>query len=172
MFLLGQVYENGKWFFFPMVFLMKSTLPFLLLLAVLPLAARKITAHREYIFLILPPLFYFAISMFSGMNLGVRHLLPIFPFLIILAALSASQLIRKSRLASILVLVLILGHMGTSLWAYPNYLPYSNEIVGGPNKSYQAMYGSDVDWGQGLVQASSYLSEEFQIAGWPTLFAC
>ncbi len=45
-FLLGQVYEDGKWFFFPLVFLMKSTIPFLALLTALPLAARNIAVRR------------------------------------------------------------------------------------------------------------------------------
>jgi 4-amino-4-deoxy-L-arabinose transferase-like glycosyltransferase len=159
MYLLGQVYAEGKWFFFPLVFLMKSTLPFLLLLAALPLAARKIAAPRELVFMILPPVFYLAVSIFSGMNLGVRHILPIFPFLIVLAALCAIHYSDRFRFAFIVTMILLLGHAASSLRAYPNYLTYSNEIVGSSGKTYQVMSGSDVDWGQGLIQTSSYLSE-------------
>jgi hypothetical protein len=158
-FLLGQVYEDGKWFFFPLVFLMKSTLPFLALLAALPLAGRKFAARREIIFMALPPVVFLFTSTLSGMNLGIRHILPIFPFLIVLAALSASRLSSRSRFAFMAILFVILGHTVSSLRAYPNYLTYSNEIVGGPQKTHRAMTDSNVDWGQGLLQASTYLSE-------------
>jgi len=157
-FLLGQVYADGKWFFFPLVFLMKSTLPFLALLAALPLAAKKIAARRELIFMALPPLIFLVASTFSRMNLGIRHILPIFPFLIVLAALSASRLGRRSRFAFAALIILILAHAASSLRAYPNYLTYSNEAVGGPQKSYRVMSNSDADWGQGLIQASTYLA--------------
>jgi hypothetical protein len=157
-FLLGQVYSDGKWFFFPLVFLMKSTLPFLAFLVAVPLVVRKIAARREMVFMILPPLVYFAFSMFSGLNLGVRHILPIFPFLIVLAALSAQCLGSRSRFASAAILVLVLSHIGSSLRAYPNYLTYSNEVVGGPRNTYRVLSNSDADWGQGLIQTSKYLS--------------
>lgn len=114
-FLLGQVYADGKWFFFPLVFLMKSTLPFLALLAALPLALKKIAARRELIFMTLPPLVFLVASTFSGMNLGIRHILPIFPYLIVLAALSASRLSRRSRFAFAAIMVLILAHAASSL---------------------------------------------------------
>ncbi len=158
-FLLGQVYADGKWFFFPLVFLMKSTLPFLALLAALPFAAKKLAARRELIFMALPPAVFLVTSTFSGMNLGIRHLLPIFPFLIVLAALSAGRLSRRSRFAFAAILILILAHAVSSLRAYPNYLTYSNEIAGGPQRTYRVMTDSNVDWGQGLIQASTYLAE-------------
>ena len=137
---------------------MKSTLPFLALLVALPFTAKKIAARRELIFMTLPPLVFLVTSTFSGMNLGIRHILPIFPYLIVLAALSASRLSRRSRFAFAAIIVLILAHAASSLRAYPNYLTYSNEAVGGPQNSYRVMSNSDVDWGQGLIQASTYLS--------------
>ncbi len=107
----------------------------------------------------LPPVVFLVTSTLSGINLGIRHILPIFPFLIVLAALSASRLSSRSRLAFVAILFVILGHAVSSIRAYPNYLTYSNEIVGGPQNTHRVMTDSNVDWGQGLIQASTYLSE-------------
>ena len=158
-FLLGQVYATGHWFYFPLVLLMKSTLPFLVLLAAAPFALRWRGLRRELVFLTLPPVVFFATSMLSGMNLGIRHILPIFPFLILIAAASASSLVMRFPLLKWPVALLLLAHAATSVHVYPNYLTYSNEIAGGPSKSYRVMTDSNVDWSQGLKQAASYIAE-------------
>jgi 4-amino-4-deoxy-L-arabinose transferase-like glycosyltransferase len=158
-FLLGKVYTTGQWFYFPLVFLMKATLGLLLLLAAFPFVARRIAARRELLFLTIPPVVFLGIAMLSGLNLGVRHILPVFPFLILLAAAAAGSLARRSRVAAYVVGALLLAHAASSLHAYPNYLAYSNEVVGGPSKSYRVMSDSNVDWGQGLTQAARYLAE-------------
>ena len=158
-FLLGKVYATGQWFYFPLVFLMKATLGLLLLLIAFPFVAKRIGAPRELLFLTIPPVVFLGIAMSSDLNLGVRHILPVFPFLILLAAATASSLARRSRVAAYVVGALLLAHAASSLHAYPNYLAYSNEVVGGPSKSYRVMSDSNVDWGQGLTQAARYLAE-------------
>jgi hypothetical protein len=158
-FLLGRVYESGHWFYFPLVFLMKSTLPFLAFLAAAPFALRGRGLRRELLFLTIPPVVFLATSMTSGLNLGIRHILPIFPFLILIAAASASSLAIHFPILKWPVALLVLGHAATSLHVYPNYLTYSNEIVGGPSKTYRVMTDSNIDWSQGLKQAAAYIAE-------------
>jgi len=158
-FLLGRVYETGQWFYFPLVFLMKSTLPFLAFLVAAPFALRRRGLRRELLFLAIPPLVFFATSMSSGLNLGVRHILPIFPFLILIAAASAWSLATRFPILKLPVALLVFGHVATSLHVYPDYLTYSNEIAGGPSKSYRLMTDSNIDWSQGLTQAAVYISQ-------------
>ena len=165
-FLLGTVYATGQWFYFPLVFLMKATLGLLLLLAAFPFVARRIAAPRELLFLTIPPVMFLGIAMVSGLNLGVRHILPVLPFLILLAAAAAVSLARRSRGAAYVVGALLLAHAASSLHAHPNYLAYSNEAVGGPSKSYRVMSDSNVDWGQGLTQAARYLAERHVADCW------
>ncbi len=167
-FLLGQVYPTGQWFYFPVVFLMKSTLPFLALLASAPFILKKLKARREILFLAIPPVIFLGIAMLSGLNLGIRHILPIFPFLILLAAATAHSLAKRSGFATSLIGAAILFHAATSLHAFPNYLPYSNEIAGGPSKSYRLMTDANVDWSQGLVQTAAYLTERHITDCWMT----
>jgi hypothetical protein len=152
MYLFGRMYPAGRWFYFPTAFLIKSTLGLLLLLALLPLARAlwRGELRREVVFLILPPVVYFGIAMTSKMDMGIRHVLPIMPFLIVLAAAGAIVLSRKSRGWAWTVGALVALHVGSSLWAFPNYLPYSNEIFGGPNRTYRALSDANVGWGGGL----------------------
>jgi len=136
---------------------MKSTLGFLLLLAPFPFIARRLKMAREALFLVIPPVVFLAVSMASSMDLGLRHILPVFPFVILIAALTAVKLASRSRFAGWVVAALVVAHVVSSLHVFPNYLTYSNEIAGGSSKTYRVMHGSNVDWGQGLKQASRYL---------------
>jgi 4-amino-4-deoxy-L-arabinose transferase-like glycosyltransferase len=152
MYVFGQIYPSGRWFYFPAAFLIKSTLGLLLLLALLPFARAlwRGELRREVVFLILPPVVYFGVAMTSKMDMGIRHVLPIMPFLIVLAAAGASTLSRQSRAWAWTVGALVALHIGSSLWAFPNYLPYSNEIFGGPNQTYRALADANVGWDGGL----------------------
>jgi hypothetical protein len=129
----------------------------LLLLAASLFVARGMNA--EWRFLVIPPVAYLGISMLSGLNLGVRHILPVFPFLIVIAAATAIALMRRGRLAAWAAGIVLAAHAATSLHAFPNYIPYANEAVGGPARTYRVMGDSNADWGQGLLQVSDYLRE-------------
>jgi 4-amino-4-deoxy-L-arabinose transferase-like glycosyltransferase len=175
-FLLGNWYITGKWYYFPVAFFIKSTLAFmaLLLLAVAgfafganraaPESTASTSTVRRLVFLAVPPLLYFLVSISSKMNLGVRHVMPMFPFLIALAAAGAWRLWQRSRAWAVVVGVLVAFHIFSSLRSFPDYLPYSNELFGGKQKTYQLLNASNADWGQGLKQTARYL-EEHNISG-------
>ena len=158
-FLLGHDYAVGKWFYFPTVFVIKSTIGFLILLALI-FAARPLWRRehcREMVFLIVPPLLWLAVSMTSKLDLGLRHILPMFPFLIMLAGAVAWTLIRRSRAWAAVAVSLLVFHMASSLHAYPNYLPYSNEAFGGPSNTYRVVSDANVGWESGLKTLAAYL---------------
>ena len=77
-YLFGKIYPHGVWYYFPAAFAIKSTLPFLFLLclAVWMIASRRLTGTREILFLTIPPAFHLFIAMSAGMNIGLRHILP------------------------------------------------------------------------------------------------
>ncbi len=159
-FLLGHDFASGRWFYFPTVFVIKSTLGFLLLLALI-FAARALWRReyrRELVFLLVPPLLWLAVAMTSKLDLGIRHILPMFPFLIVLAAAVAWTLIRKSRAWAVVAVALIAFHVLSSLHTYPNYLPYSNEAFGGPSNTYKVLSDANVGWESGLRTLATYLN--------------
>ena len=158
-FLFGNFYTQAQLIYFPSVLVIKSTLGFLLLLILLPLAKAIFQKDRlrDALFLLIPSVFYFLVAMNSGVNFGVRHILPVFPFLIVLVAAGAWNFAQRGRACAILIACLVTFHVVSSVRAFPNYIPYSNEAWGGPAKTYQVLSDSNVDWSQGLKAMRLYM---------------
>jgi 4-amino-4-deoxy-L-arabinose transferase-like glycosyltransferase len=159
--LFGKHYATSQWFYFPVIFVIKSTLAFLLFCGLAPLATALWGRRyrREVLFLVVPCAIYFAAAMASGVNYGVRHLLPVYPFLMVLVSFGAWSLSQRHRALALLVAALIVFHAASSLRAAPNYIPYSNELWGGPEKTYRILTDSNVDWGQGLLAMKRYIEQ-------------
>jgi len=158
-FLLGKIYPHGVWFYFPVAFIIKSSLPFLLLLLITiwAIAARRFTAWREIYFLTIPPLFYLIIAMSSGMNIGVRHILPMYLFFYVLIGGATAKLIRENRRWIFLVIALLIFQAISTWRSYPAYLAYANELWGGPPRVHELLSDSNSDWGQQLKDVKHYL---------------
>jgi hypothetical protein len=159
--IFGKYYSSAQWFYFPSVFIVKCTLAFLVFCCLVPLSAalRDNRFRREVLFLLIPAWIYLTVAMCSGINYGIRHLLPMFPYLIILVSVAAWELGRRHRALAVLVGVLIGFHAASSLRAFPNYIPYANELWGGPAKTHEMLADSNVDWGQGLVAMKQYIDQ-------------
>ncbi len=155
-FLLGTLYLGGRWFLFPGLILVKSTITLLVLLALVPLVGvwRR---SREFMFLAIPAASFLLIAMVSGMNAESRYILPIYPFCIVLAAAAAWRMAHRSRSWAIGVAALVVFTVVSSLHAFPDYLAFSNEAFGGPAHSYRQISNSNGDWGQGLKWVKRYL---------------
>jgi hypothetical protein len=160
-FLLGKVYPGATKLYFPVAFLIKNTLPVLILILALPLLLTRQAARwrRELIFLLVPVVVYLGVSLLAPQNIGVRHILPIFPFLLLLAGLAASLLASRGRAGAYAACALVLLHAASSARAFPNYIPYANEAFGGPANTYRLLTDSNTDWGQGLKEIHAYLEQ-------------
>ena len=159
MYLFGKMYPEGRWFYFPAAFLIKSTIGFLLLLLLVPFSKKlwQGQLRREVLFMSIPPVFYFGFAMTSKLDIGIRHVMPVMPFLMVLAAAGAVHLAQQSRVWAGVVCILLALDVGSSLKAFPNYLPYSNEFFGGPNGTYRVLSDSNVGWGGGLNALHAYI---------------
>lgn len=158
-FLFGKVYPHGQWFYFPSAFVIKSTLGFLCLLMLAAASwafGRNRESSRKLFFLTVPPILLLICSTGSNLNIGVRHILPIYPFLIMFAAAGAWK-VCGSRYGMYAVAILAAVHILSSVRSFPNYIAYSNEMWGGPQNTYKVLSDSNVDWGQGVKSTASYL---------------
>jgi 4-amino-4-deoxy-L-arabinose transferase-like glycosyltransferase len=165
----GHVYAHGHLLYFPACFAIKSTLPFLLLFALawILMALRWFTARREILYLVLPPAAYFLVAMTSNMNIGARHLLPIYPFLYILGAGAAAKLLVIDRRWLIGVAALVVWQAADALSVYPAYMAFGNGLWGGPSKVHLYLSDANVDWGQQLNDVRAYLaSRGITAPGW------
>lgn len=158
-YVLGKIYAHGVWFYFPIAFLIKSTIGFmaLLLLAIAAIATRRLKQGREISFLVVPTVFYLVVAFAVGMNIGVRHILPVYVFLAVLVGGAAWALVRHNRKWSYLVGALLLIHAVSSFRTFPTYLAYANELWGGPGQTYKYLTDSNVDWAQQLKATKQYL---------------
>jgi 4-amino-4-deoxy-L-arabinose transferase-like glycosyltransferase len=161
-YIFGKVYAHGVWFYFPVAFVIKATLTTLiaLLLIVYAIATRQLRGWREILFLSVPPAIYFYVSMTSKLNIGVRHILLVFIFVLILAGGAAWALIRKDRRWAWPIAILLLFHVISSLRAFPtSYIPYANELWGGSANIHKYLTDSTTDWGQQLKAVKRYVDE-------------
>jgi tetratricopeptide (TPR) repeat protein len=158
-FLLGKTYPHGVWFYFPFAIAIKSTLAFLILLgiAIWAMASRKFTRWREILFLTVPPLLYLAVAMSSHMNIGVRHVLPLYAFLEVLIGGAAVALVAASPKWKYVFAALLLFQVVTSLRAFPSYISYVNEAWGGQKNAWWLLSDSNADWAQQLKATKKYL---------------
>src|SRR6185503_213872 len=172
-YVLGKVYAHNVWFYFPVAFLIKSTIGvlalFLLTLGVM--AMRRMNHGREILFLLIPVIFYLIVALTVGMNIGVRHILVVYVFLYVLIGGAAWALIAKSRKWVYVIGVLLLVHAASSLLAFPNYIPYANELWGGPSQTHKYLTDSNSDWGQQLKSVKQYLDQRGVKECWFLYFA-
>lgn len=158
-FLFGKLYPNGRWFYFPAAFVIKTSIALMLFLVLLAWAKELRAPGRrpEVLFMAIPAAIYFAIAMGSKLDIGIRHILPIYPFLIVLAGAGAWMLIRQSR-RWVYVVAVILGFGAiASARTFPNYLPYSNEMWGGVSHTHLLLSDSNVGWSSGLKSVETYI---------------
>jgi hypothetical protein len=158
-FLFGHVYPRGVWYYFPAAVLVKTSLTMLLLVFSVPLLfLRQLRSfQRELSFLVLPVVVILGAAMTSHLDIGVRHVLPLYPFFAVLGGAAAWALAEASRVGRYAVAALLLFQIISSLHAFPNYLPYGNEAFGGSGRTYRALADSNVDWGQQMQQVQGYL---------------
>jgi len=158
-FVLGKIYPHGVWFYFPVAIAIKSTLTFLVLgvIAAFAVVLRKFVFGRELFYLIIPPLCHLLVAMNSGVNIGIRHVLPLYVFGAVLFGGVAWKLARHSRRWAVVFAVLLVFHAVSSLRAFPAHMAYGNELWGGTANTYRHLSDSNSDWGQQLKSVKKYL---------------
>jgi 4-amino-4-deoxy-L-arabinose transferase-like glycosyltransferase len=151
-FLFGRISEQGWWYYFPATFALKTPVALVALLA-LPLFGRRDKDERRRgarVFLWVPVAIYLAATLTRHMNIGHRHLLPIYPFLFVAAGVAAARAIETGRERRWAVMALALWYAVSVVHVHPHYLGYFNEVAGGPSQGWRYLVDSNVDWGQDL----------------------
>ncbi len=164
-YLLGRYSYVGWWWYFPVAFLVKTplvTIVFLLAALFVTMSRQRkeffITRTPGLWVLLISALLYFLWSLTSKINLGVRHIFPVYPALFVLIGCFAAGLWEKSSKTFRAVLViLVAGYMATSLAAYPAYTAYFSEAIGGSNNGPKYLVDSNIDWGQDVKRLKTYL---------------
>jgi 4-amino-4-deoxy-L-arabinose transferase-like glycosyltransferase len=160
--IFGRQGRFGWWYYFPVAFALKTTVPFLLTsIAALGWSIWRIVRQgdRTPLFVLVPFVLFTALVMVSTINIGVRFYLPAYPFLFILSGAVLDRLMRQRRLLGIAVTVIVLGWSAIEIIrTYPNYIPYMNELAySRPHWWY--LSDSNVEWGDSMPELAEYLHE-------------
>ena len=160
-YLLGDVRDTGWWYFFPVALAVKTTLAFMLLWAVGAVAGARAPPESERRRQLEPVAIAIAILLVclpSRINIGLRHVLPMYPFLAITAGMGLAMLGRSRRAApagAVFAALLLCWHLVVSIRAHPDYLSYFNELAG--ERPEQILIDSDLDNGQDLKRLADTL---------------
>ncbi|PIS47352.1 MAG: hypothetical protein COT17_03925 [Elusimicrobia bacterium CG08_land_8_20_14_0_20_51_18] len=158
-FIMGKHSVEGVWWYFPAAFALKSPL-FLtaLFLAGLFFMFRE---YRKFLWILAPFFFYFLSAMSSKVQIGVRHILPALPFVLLIAAYGIVKIYDKFRRKSLYLLApFFLFSFFSVAKTHPFYLSYFSEAAGGAEKGWEYLTDSNIDWGQDLKSLSGYLREK------------
>jgi tetratricopeptide (TPR) repeat protein len=157
-FIFGKVYAHGQWWYFPAVILIKTTLGMLALVALAAFAilTGRLSKGRELAFILVPWAVYLAVAILAGMNIGARHILPLYVLAAILAGGGLSALAAYSRRWAWVGAALVLAHVVSALTVFPNYIAYANEAWGGPKNVHNLLSDANVDWAQQLIQVKEW----------------
>lgn len=113
--------------------------------------------------------FYFAVAVAGNLNLGVRHILPVYLPIFVLVARQCVVWLRrvnghKGQLrVSAAIGVAVIWYAASTLLQAPSYISYFNELAGGPGNAYHYFTDSSIDWGQDLLRLKSYLAAHPEI---------
>jgi hypothetical protein len=166
---LGNISADGWWYYFPIIYLLKVPLSFHLITIMGIIGGLKekkknwIKENFTIFSLILFILIYWFLAIIGNLNIGIRHILPTLPLIYIVVAMGIkklldSQVANKEMIKKILVILLVL-YAGSSLKAFPNYIPYFNELAGGTDNGYKISVDSNYDWGQDFYKLLAFVEE-------------
>ena len=156
-YMLGQRTNSGFWYFYLVGLAIKTPIGYLILFgigSVLCLRAKRAAIS-------VPLAFCAVILLMSTMiriNIGIRHVLPLYVAFSVIAAHGAASMLRaRARWAPALAAILMGWYLLSSALAHPDYIPYFNEIAASEPENW--MVDSDLDWGQDVKQLSRRLRE-------------
>lgn len=159
-YLLGKSSDYGFWVYFPVAFAVKtplSTIIFLLLSLFGFLSRDKYRKDEE--FLLIPIVLIFSFAVMSRMNIGLRHILSIYPFLFVWLGGRASNLWTRGLTGQKCILpILGLWLAISSIKTYPNYIAYFNEAIGAI-APHEILADSNLDWGQDLKDLKRWMDK-------------
>lgn len=143
-YLLGRLSQHGFWYYYPVVLAVKTPLATLILLAfAICLALRKIAMPLALIAALL------TVGFFSHINIGVRHILPIYTGFAVCGGAALDRLFSANRKwMTGTAALLLLWQIATGAIEHPDYLSYTNELAGSHPE--RILADSDLDWDQGM----------------------
>jgi len=158
-FLMGHDYPHGVWWYFPVALSIKTTLGLigLVVIAGTALVSRRLRRRKELAYLFVPGAIYLAAAIVSGMNIGTRHVLFLYPLAALLAAAGLTALAQHNRRWIWIGGGLVACHIVSAMAVFPAEMAYGNEAWGGTANTHKYLSDSSVDWAQQLPHVKQWV---------------
>ncbi|MBI5643930.1 MAG: glycosyltransferase family 39 protein [Deltaproteobacteria bacterium] len=159
-FLMGSYSSTGWWYYFPIAFLIKTPIPTIIfLIASLLYISRGREGRGRILFIIFPAAVVFTAMSIQNVNIGLRHILPVYPFVFVLIGFVPLIKTESLRLAKAVFYTCVLWYAASAAMIFPHQLAYFNELAGGPANGYKYLVDSNLDWGQDLKSLKVFMDE-------------
>jgi hypothetical protein len=162
-YLFGEWSRSGWWYYDLVALAVKTPIPVLILLILCPWLTRRWgDAREEWLTLLVPVVtLLFFMLFFNRLNIGVRYLLPLLPFLYLFtAALWRDDGSGRWKGWSTVLAVVVLGYSSVvTVVQHPAHLGYFNLAAGGSGSGHRVLLDSNLDWGQDLYRLPGALRE-------------
>lgn len=165
-YLLGQVSNQGWWYYYPVTLALKTPIPLFILLALVLIFWKRLPKKDWFteVYLWVLPIALMAMGIQGKLCLGVRYMLPLYAFIFLFLArlgsvLSFEAIFKKFKPLSIFVSAMIMWYILEGLLIYPHYLAYYNQFAGGYKNGYKYLTDSNTDWGQDIKRLQEYVEE-------------
>lgn len=154
-YLWGSYSTEGWWYYFPVAMVLKTPLPTLL-----SIGAGVMRRHDrlDLLLLVLPAVTLLGAAMTTSINIGIRHVLLVYPFLFVLAGRGVAGLWARPR-ARFVVPALAAGLVFSVATTTPRFLSYFNLATGGSPRGHLHLVDSNFDWGQNDRELAEYVRE-------------
>lgn len=157
---VGQLRDGGHRLYYVVACLIKTPIPIIVSFFTGIIMTFRNGKHKALIrYLLLFMVVFFLSASKAKLQLGLRYVLPIYPFVFIIAAWGLKSLLTKNRWTNIIGLILISWLCISSVLIWPDYLSYFNEFVGGSRNGHKYLRDSNIDWGQDLPALGAYFKE-------------
>jgi 4-amino-4-deoxy-L-arabinose transferase-like glycosyltransferase len=152
-FFLGSFHDSNSPVYGFLTVFMKTPIPLLIffMFGLSQIALKKL--RRLVLLMLIPIAVVFLTSLTGSVQPLIRYLLPMYPFILIVAALGSYKLFTSSKY--VVVLLVVWYVMGT-VKEYPHFIRYTNELIPSAQR-YRNLIDSNIDWGQGLVTLNKYV---------------
>lgn len=164
-FFWGEAGNQGWWAYFPVALAIKTPLPVLILAGAGIIRGLRVHGWRQLSSLGVVPVLFLALGLSGVLTIGYRHMLPLLPFLILLAGYAIAGVHwrwvapTKQRLATLAVVLLLAWQVGGSLRMFPHQEAFFNELAGDWYNWSNLLVDSNLDWGQDLPALRQVMDE-------------
>jgi hypothetical protein len=163
-YLLGERSSRGFLLYYPVALGVKTPLPILMTAGVglVALARGRLGGDgRGFVaWALVPAIWLFGAMALTRVNIGLRHVLPIWPALLALAGSGITYLWRGSRPARAVAVVAAAWVIFAAGTITPDHLAYFNELAGGPDRGDRFLIDSNLDWGQDEGRLRAWVDEQ------------